>query len=138
MALVGKQVDYIPHSGIVVFGKEYFFASAPATASPGQAVGIPTCDIIDLGETSKTQEELEAYINAELVQEYCEEKYQLLTHNCNHYCDAVAKFLLDGTGIPSKIVNIAEEALSEPAAQPLRMMIENMEKSMRTQSGGSG
>jgi hypothetical protein len=136
MALVGKQVDYIPHTGVVVFGNEYFFASTPTIGVPGQTVGIPTCEVLNLGETTKTREELEAYINSQLVKEFNEENYTFLTHNCNHYADAVAKFLLNGTGLPSKIVNIAEEALSEPKAQPLRVMIENMEKSMRGQMGG--
>jgi len=137
MAMIGKQIDYIPHTGIVAFGKEYFFQSSPAIGVPGQTVGIPTCQVIELGETSKTSTDLEAYINAELVSEFNEEKYQFLNHNCNNYSDAVSKFLLDGKGIPSNIVNMAQEALSEPKAQPIRMMIENMEKSMRGQMGGA-
>jgi hypothetical protein len=137
MAIIGKQIDYIPHTGIVAFGKEYFFQSSPAIGVPGQTVGIPTCQVIELGETMKTSAELEAYINASLVSEYNEATYQFLNHNCNNYSDAVSKFLLDGKGIPNNIVNMAQEALSEPKAQPIRMMIENMEKQMRSQMGGA-
>mmetsp|Transcript_96791 Transcript_96791/g.216873 ORF Transcript_96791/g.216873 Transcript_96791/m.216873 type:complete len:405 (-) Transcript_96791:72-1286(-) len=136
VALIGKQIDIIPHTGIVVFGKEYFFGSGPCIGAPGQSVPVPTSQILDLGETAKTCEELEAYINSVLALEHTSEKYNLLSHNCNHYADAVAKFLLDGTGLPSWIVNIAEEALSTPQGQSLRVMIETMEKSMRSNMGG--
>eukprot|EP00408_Alexandrium_pacificum_P062956 CAMPEP_0171171752 /NCGR_PEP_ID=MMETSP0790-20130122/9374_1 /TAXON_ID=2925 /ORGANISM="Alexandrium catenella, Strain OF101" /LENGTH=484 /DNA_ID=CAMNT_0011636605 /DNA_START=108 /DNA_END=1560 /DNA_ORIENTATION=- len=134
--LLGKQIDIIPHTGIVAFGKEYFFGSGPCIAAPGQAVPVATSQILDLGETNKTAEELEAYINGVLALEHTSEKYNLLSHNCNHYADAVAKFLLDGTGLPLWIVNIAEEALSTPRGQSLRVMIETMEKSMRSNMGG--
>ena len=40
----------------------------------------------------------------------------------NHYADDVAKFLLNGQGLPSSIVNVAEEALSTPQGQALRSM----------------
>jgi len=138
VALVGKQIDIIPHTGIVVFGKEYFFGSGPCIGVPGQSIPVATSQILDLGETSKTCEELEAYIQAVLAPEHTAENYNLLSHNCNHYADAVAKFLLDGQGIPSWIVNIAEEALSTPQGQSLRAMIETMERSMRSNAGGGG
>jgi len=103
---------------------------------PGQTVGVPVYKTLDLGETSKTSEELEAYINATLAAEHNEANYSLLHHNCNHYANDVAKFLLDGKGIPSEIVDIAKEALDTPQGQQMKAMIENMEKSMRTQAGG--
>lgn len=135
--LVGKQIDYVPHTGIVVFGKEYFFGGGPCIGVPGQTVGVPVYKTLDLGETSKTAEELEAYINATLASEHNEANYSLLHHNCNHYADDVAKFLLDGKGIPSEIVDIAKEALDTPQGQQMKAMIENMEKGMRTQAGGA-
>jgi len=136
VALLGKQIDIIPHTGIVVFGKEYYFGSGPCIGVPGQSVPVATSQILDLGETSKTCEELEAYIQAVLALEHTAEKYNLLDHNCNHYADAVAKFLLDSAGLPSWIVNIAQEALSTPQGQSLRVMIETMERSMRSNMDG--
>jgi hypothetical protein len=136
MAFIGKQIDIIPHTGIVVFGKEYFFGSGPCIGPPGASIPVPTSQILDLGETSKTCDELEAYINSCLAAEHSAENYNLLSHNCNHYADAVAKFLLDGKGLPPSIVNIAEEALSTPQGQSLRVMIEGMERSMRQNMGG--
>lgn len=127
----------IPHTGIVVFGIEYFFGSGPCTGEPGKSVGMPPHQILDLGETDKSQSELEAHIQSTLASEYTQEKYNLTKHNCNHYADEVAKFLLKGQGLPSSIVNIADEALSTPQGQQLRAMIENLEASMRSQMGGA-
>mmetsp|Transcript_25169 Transcript_25169/g.63872 ORF Transcript_25169/g.63872 Transcript_25169/m.63872 type:complete len:407 (-) Transcript_25169:54-1274(-) len=134
--LLGKTIDIVPHTGIVVFGKEYFFGSGPCVGEPGKSVPVPTSQILDLGETSKTCEELEAYIQGVLAKEHTSENYNLLSHNCNHYANDVAKFLLDGKGIPESIVNIAEEALSTPQGQSLRVMIEKMEAGMRSNMGG--
>lgn len=127
--------DIVPHTGIAVFGKEYFFGGGPQTGIPGQSVPVPVAQVLELGETSKTCEELEAYIRDVLSIQHTEQNYDLLKHNCNHYADDVAKFLLDGKGLPSGIVNVAEEALSTPQGQTLKVMIENMERSMR--SGGA-
>mmetsp|Transcript_84921 Transcript_84921/g.150393 ORF Transcript_84921/g.150393 Transcript_84921/m.150393 type:complete len:481 (-) Transcript_84921:10-1452(-) len=137
MALVGKQVDIVPHTGIVVFGKEYFFGCGPCIGEPGNTVGMPPAEVLDLGETGKTVEELEAHIQASLAQEHTAERYNLCTHNCNHYADDIVKFLLDGNRLPSRIVNVADEALSTPQGQSLRMMVESMEAQMRGNMGGA-
>lgn len=137
MALVGKHVELIPHTGIVVFGKEYFFGSGPCQGQPGQTVGMPPTKILDLGTTSKTMQELEAHIRSALAGIHSAENYNLCNHNCNHYADDVVKFLLDGQGLPDGIVNVADEALSTPQGQSLRAMIETMDAQMRSNTGGS-
>jgi len=138
MMLVGKQIDLVPHTGIVVFGREYFFGGGPAVSeNPGQAVPVPVAQTIVLGETSKTPEELESHISNVLAHEHNEQNYNLLTHNCNHYANDVSKFLLNGKGLPDYIVDFGQDALSTPQGQQLRGMIENIERNMR-QSGASG
>lgn len=135
--LIGKQLDLIPHTGISVFGREYYFGSGPQISdSPGFSVPVPVAQTFVLGETSKTREELESYISRVLALEHTEQNYNLLSHNCNHFANDVAKFLLDGKGVPEHIVNFGQEALSTPQGQQMRAMIENMERSMR--QGGSG
>mmetsp|Transcript_35363 Transcript_35363/g.97601 ORF Transcript_35363/g.97601 Transcript_35363/m.97601 type:complete len:424 (-) Transcript_35363:1-1272(-) len=138
MALVGKQIDIVPHTGIVVFGKEYFFGDGPQVGEPGKTVPIKVSQILDLGETEKTSQELEAHIRSALAIEHTPSNYNLLSHNCNHYANDVAKFLLKGKGIPDNIVNVANEALSTPQGQQLRVMIEGMERSMRADTSAGG
>uniref|UniRef100_A0A7S4URJ4 PPPDE domain-containing protein n=1 Tax=Alexandrium monilatum TaxID=311494 RepID=A0A7S4URJ4_9DINO len=135
--MLGKQVDLIPHTGIVVFGREYYFGSGPCIGDPGKTVPIQVSQVLDLGETQRTQAELEAYIMRELAKEHTAEKYNLLYHNCNHFADAIARFLLNGRGLPRSIVDIAGEALSTPEGQAVRAMIEDMERSARAGQGAS-
>ena len=75
MAIVGKQVDIIPHTGIVVtwsppnlvtgapgVSTEYFYGGGVCSTPSGQAMPMPTCEIIPLGETTKTEAELGAFL----------------------------------------------------------------------------
>lgn len=135
MALLGKQIDIVPHTGIVVFGREYFFGSGPCVGEPGNTIGITPARTLSLGETTKTREELEAHIRDTLAVEHCQQNYNLLTHNCNHYANDLTKFLLPGKCLPDSIVNVAEDALSTPQGQSLRVMIEGMDAQMRSQTG---
>ena len=136
--LVGKQIDLVPHTGIVVFGKEYYFGSGPLVCdNPGKSVPVPVAQTMILGETSKTSCDLEEYIDSVLALEHNEQNYNLLNHNCNHYANDVAKFLLDGKGLPDHIVNFGQDALSTPQGQQLRDMIEGMDRNMRQGGGGS-
>jgi len=137
MAFVGKQVDLIPHTGIVAFGKEYFFGSGPCIGEPGKSIGIPVTQVLELGTTAKSMADLERHIHSVLAREHTPERYNFLSHNCNHFADDVAKFLLDGKGIPSHIVNIADEALNTPQGAVFRGMIEQMEAQARGQMGGT-
>ena len=98
---------------------------------------VPVAQTMILGETSKTSYDLEAYINSVLALEHNEQNYNLLNHNCNHYANDVAKFLLDGKGLPDHIVNFGQDALSTPQGQQLRDMIEGMDRNMRQSGGGS-
>ena len=45
MAVVGKQVDMIPHTGVVVHGKEYFFGGGICSTAPGQSMPMPPCEV---------------------------------------------------------------------------------------------
>ena len=40
MAVVGRQVDIIPHTGVVIFGKEWFFGGGVCVTPAGQAMGL--------------------------------------------------------------------------------------------------
>mmetsp|Transcript_7228 Transcript_7228/g.22614 ORF Transcript_7228/g.22614 Transcript_7228/m.22614 type:complete len:179 (-) Transcript_7228:36-572(-) len=135
--LLGKRVDIVPHTGIVAFGREYYFGAGPCVGKPGETVPLEPSQVLELGETRRSREELEAFVREVLAEEHTSANYNLLSHNCNHFADAVARFLLDGRGLPASIVNVAEEALSTPEGQSLRVMIEDMERGMRSGTGSA-
>lgn len=130
-SLVGRQVDLIPHTGIVCFGTEYFFGSGPCTGAPGNCIGMQPAEILDIGTTRRTQQELENHIRTVLSSDFTPERYNLLQHNCNHYANAVSTFLLGDAGrLPARIVDIADEALG-PQGAPLRSMFNIFEGGLR-------
>merc|ERR1719215_1063504 len=79
--LLGKQIDLVPHTGIVVFGREYYFGSGPCVCdNPGQSVPVPVVQTMVLGETKRSRAELEAHVSGVLALEHNEQNYNLLTH----------------------------------------------------------
>jgi len=133
--ILGRQVDLVPHTAIVVFGREYFLSAGPQVGDPGHTVPLPVSQRLDLGRTSRSHTELEEHIFSILAEEFTEANYDLMHRNCNHFADAVAKYLLQGHGIPQNLVTMAEEVLLSPEGQSLRIMVQDAEQSLR--SGGS-
>jgi hypothetical protein len=136
-AIIGKQLDGIWHSGIVVFGVEYFYGGGICAAPAGHAIPHLPYQEIHLGETSKTQVELEFYLQS-INHRFTQATYSLLRHNCNNFANEVAQFLLNGQGIPEHIIRLPQEFLSSPLGATLAPMIEQMENQMRQQLVGGG
>lgn len=130
--ILGRQLELVPHTAIVVFGREYFLSAGPQVGDPGQTVPLPVSQRLDLGRTSRSRAELEDYIFTTLAREFTEANYDLMHRNCNHFADAVAKYLLQGRGIPGNLVTMAEEVLSRPEGQSLRIMVQDAEQSLRS------
>ena len=126
MAVIGKQIDVIPHTGIVVFGREYFYGGGVCMAPPGTSMPMPACEVIDLGETTKTESMLHDFL-ASISGRFTASTYDLLRHvcsaprlntthtrpshslthvpcahppciaqNCNHFSNEVVNFLTNG------------------------------------------
>lgn len=136
MAIIGKQLDGIWHSGIAVFGVEYFYGGGICAAPAGRAIPHLQYQEIALGETSRTQQELEVFLQS-INSRFTRATYSLLRHNCNNFANEVAMFLL-GNGIPSHIIRLPQEFLSSPMGIALAPMIESMEQRMREDMVGEG
>ena len=134
--LIGQPLEGVWHTGVVVHGLEWFFGGGLVTGTPGNCIGFPPDKVIDLGETEKTKDELQAWCNS-VSHEWTVHTYKLLEHNCNNFSDACSKFLLDGRGIPEDIVELPRRALSTPQGQAIRGMIENMDRQARASMHGN-
>ena len=98
---------------------------------------MPPCEILEVGRTSKTEAQLTAFLSS-ITNQFTAATYDLLNHNCNHFSNAVVRFLSDGTAaVPDRIVNIANEALSTPQGQALRRIIEGMQQQMNNNNAGN-
>lgn len=60
-----------------------------------------------LGYTECTMESLSEFIEHHNETIWAPETYHILNHNCNHFTDYLANFLL-GTGIPPEYIELSE------------------------------
>ncbi len=139
-SVVGKQVDIIPHTGVVVdWGGskriEYFFGGGICVTPAGQSVPMAACEVLDFGTTAKTEAELLSFLR-EASPRFTASTYDLLTHNCNHFSNEVATYLT-GRPVPERILNVANEALSTPQGQALRGMLEGFQTSINQSNSGN-
>ncbi|XP_065875324.1 uncharacterized protein [Euphorbia lathyris] len=128
-SFLGKAIEGIWHTGVVVYGNEYYFGGGiqhdPAGRTP---YGIPV-KVVDLGITHVTQDVFETYLQ-EISPRYTAETYSLLTHNCNNFTDEVAQFLV-GVSIPDYILQLPNEVMSSPMGALIMPMIQNLEMTLR-------
>lgn len=135
-ALIGKQIDGIWHTGVEVFGQEYFFGGGiqvlPHSAVLAHFKLQPT-EKVELGTTTKTRAQLQEFLSS-IKSKYTHQTYDLFHNNCNNFSDEVCHFLL-GKGIPAHITGLPAEVLATPLGQVIKPMVEGMQRSMAAESG---
>ncbi|KAM1003598.1 hypothetical protein ACFX15_003650 [Malus domestica] len=129
-AFLGKAIEGIWHTGLVVYGNEYYFGGgiqhAPAGSTP---YGTPI-KVVDLGVTHVPKDVFEMYLQ-EISPRYTAETYSLLTHNCNNFSNEVAQFLVGAT-IPDYILQLPNEVMGSPMGALIMPMIQNLEATLRS------
>ena len=122
--LIGKQVDGVWHTGVCVFGKEYYYGGGICVGEPKKTpYGYPVKEL-DFGYTTKTEADLKAYIKS-INNQFTMNTYNVLNHNCNHFTDAALYFLV-GKHLPDSILKQHEELLNTPMGQMVRPLLEGM------------
>eukprot|EP00927_Polykrikos_kofoidii_P026685 TRINITY_DN23735_c0_g1_i1.p1 TRINITY_DN23735_c0_g1~~TRINITY_DN23735_c0_g1_i1.p1 ORF type:complete len:1215 (+),score=117.84 TRINITY_DN23735_c0_g1_i1:148-3792(+) len=119
--LGGQQFHGVWHTGVVVFGKEYWYGGKVLSSEPGQAPFPPgPVKTTLLGTTLRTREELEDFLRFEMAPRYTREKYDVLRRNCNHFTDEVVSFLIQGCHIPDEARFQPEIIMSAPILEGIR------------------
>jgi hypothetical protein len=78
---LGKQIDGIWHSGVVVYGTEYYYGGGIQAGTPGvMPGGIRPVQVIDIGYTAKTQQQFHEWLES-VSHKYQPETYNILKHN---------------------------------------------------------
>jgi len=128
-SFLGKAIEGIWHTGVVVYGNEYYFGGgiqhSPAGLTP---YGTPI-RVVELGVTHVPKDVFEMYLQ-EISSRYTAESYSLLTHNCNNFSNEVAQFLVGAT-IPDYILHLPNEVMSSPMGALILPMIQNLETTLR-------
>ncbi|KAJ8948648.1 hypothetical protein NQ318_022716 [Aromia moschata] len=110
--LLGKKIDGIWHTSIVVYNREYFFGShGVESCNPGTTV---------LGQPLKIQK----------LGENAGPTYSLFGHNCNNFSEDIAQFLCGGS-IPKYILDLPNEVLNTSLGSALPALLAQLEKSAR-------
>lgn len=129
-SFLGKPIEAIWHTGVVVYGNEYFFGGGiQATAAGATQYGRPY-RVVDLGVTHLPREVFEDYLR-DIAPRYTAETYRLMTHNCNNFTNEAAQFLV-GQGIPDYILSLPAEVMSSPMGPMIMPMIQNLEATLRS------
>ncbi|KAM7527396.1 hypothetical protein LguiB_030806 [Lonicera macranthoides] len=128
-SFLGKAIEGIWHTGVVVYGNEYYFGGGIQHAAVGTTPYGTPIRVIDLGETHVPKDVFESYLE-EISPRYTAETYSLLTHNCNNFTNEVAQFLVGAT-IPEYILNLPNEVMSSPMGALMLPMIQQLETTLR-------
>lgn len=97
-SLIGKQVDGIWHTSVIVYDKEYFYGGGVQSDNPGQTPYGNPLRKIDMGYTQIRQSVFHKFLN-EIAPRFSPSKYDLFKHNCNTFANEVMNFL-NGKDIP--------------------------------------
>ncbi|XP_060522161.1 uncharacterized protein LOC132699459 isoform X2 [Cylas formicarius] len=129
--LLGKRIDGIWHTSIVVYDREYFFGSSGVeSCNPGATALGPPKDIKLLGETQVTHAIFLDYLTGLSQTSYSPSSYNLLHHNCNNFSEDIAQFLC-GSSIPKDILDLPNEVLNLTLAAAIPALVSQLEKSAR-------
>jgi len=78
------QFDGIWHTGVVVFGKEFFFGGGIQQGSPGRTpYGFPV-QKLSLGTTHIPEDVMQEFLR-EISPRFTFETYNILANNCNNF-----------------------------------------------------
>jgi len=122
--LGGLCLKGIWHTGIVAFGKEYWYGGKVLSSEPGTAPFPPgPAKTTHIGTTLCNREELEEFLRSEMAIKYNRERYDVLTWNCNHFSDEVAGFLCQGFRIPDEARKQPEYLMNSSIMPMIRMYL---------------
>lgn len=130
MTFLGKAIEGIWHTGIVVYGNEYYFGDGIKHDPVGQTPYGTPLRSVDLGVTHVPKDVFEIYLQ-EISPGYTAQTYSLLNHNCNNFSNEVAQFLVSTT-IPDYILQLPNEVMNSPMGALFLPMIQQLEETLRS------
>ncbi|RCV42546.1 hypothetical protein SEVIR_9G224600v4 [Setaria viridis] len=127
--ILGKAIEAIWHTGVVVYGCEYYFGGGIQHGQPGRTPYGTPVRVEDLGVTHVPREVFEDFLR-EIGPRYTPATYSLLSHNCNNFSNEAAQFLA-GAKVPSYILELPNQVMNSPVGALILPMIQGLETSLR-------
>jgi len=141
------------HSGLLVFGSEYWYGGkvfrtdAPCEKQFGPHLQDspvlkfepsevrPELHVIRMGYTMVTHDEFVDFLQSKVIERYTGiEKYDLLSHSCNHFADECLHFLI-GRGVPDHVLELQNMALT-PNVKSIRPYLNRYLGGFSAEDGG--
>ncbi|CAG9320254.1 unnamed protein product [Blepharisma stoltei] len=132
--LIGRQIEGIWHTAVVVYGTEFFFGGGICEAPPGSTMAGRPVQTLNMGVTNKSLDDFKQFLKC-ISHRFTMTTYHLIKHNCNNFTDECCRYLVNKR-IPSHITGLPEDLLSTPLGRQFAPMIESM-SSVGTQLGFS-
>ncbi|CAD6212857.1 unnamed protein product [Miscanthus lutarioriparius] len=126
--ILGKAIEAIWHTGVVVYGREYYFGGGIQQGQPGRTPYGTPIRVEDLGVTHVPREVFEEFLR-EIGPRYTPATYKLLSHNCNNFSNEAAQFLA-GAAIPGYILELPNQVMNSPVGALILPMIQGLETSL--------
>ena len=134
-SFIGKQIDGIWHTAVVVYGQEYFFGSGGiCSCPPGTTMMGPPLRMEDMGTTHIPPATFKELLNT-ISPDFQTCHYNVMTNNCNNFTNVLLQFLTGGY-TPDYILNLPQEVLSTPLGQMLLPTIEQVTTQTQSQLPG--
>ncbi|CAD6506168.1 BgTH12-07098 [Blumeria graminis f. sp. triticale] len=134
LGLIGKQIEAIYHTSIVMDNIEYVYDGGIKAVSAGKTHLGPPMRMEFLGNTELPEDVITEFLEA-LRETYTKDTYDVWTHNCNNFSNDFAKLLL-GKGIPSYISNLPQAVLGTPFGKLMKPHIDQIVRQAQADKGG--
>jgi len=134
-SLVGRTIQGVWHTGVVAYGREYFFtANGVGSVIPG-GTGLGDPDQIEsVGETQLPYSVFLDYILSLGETKFKPGTWDLVQFNSNYFADEVSQFVC-GSGLPKYILDLPQELLESPIGPEIRAEAEKVSAKTQESSG---
>ena len=124
-------LDMIPHSAVLVYGKEYYFGGGIQSDDPyvfrRSHGNIQPQEILVIGYTSKSKYEFDNWCRQNTTR-FNANTYNLMSHNCNNFAhEALTLGLGLAQGVPQRVLDVPNIVRSSPMGQMMLPMLEGMQ-----------
>ncbi|KAG0606396.1 hypothetical protein M758_9G138000 [Ceratodon purpureus] len=127
---LGNAIEAVWHTGIGVYGREYFFGAGIHNVRIGGSPFGKPLEVLELGYTQIPKDVFQEFLQG-IASRYSMLNYSLLNRNCNNFTNEAAKFLV-GSGIPDHILNQADTAFNTvPLGAMMLPMLQQLETTLR-------
>ncbi|PFH34147.1 UBA/TS-N domain-containing protein [Besnoitia besnoiti] len=137
--LLGRQIDGIWHTGVVVYGIEYFYGGGVCCLPPEQVerdYQMSPTRLVNMGFTTIDRATFDAYVQ-QISPRFTEATYDLLHWNCNHFTQELTQFLLQKP-IPDYIRFQVDEVAQTPMGSMLLPMLQRQQQQMQRVASSMG